>query len=263
MLLLMKYTFPLFLFFFALGDVLAESRAPNVTMSASSDVLAVSQGDSFSILVRFELQDGWHIYWKNPGDSGLPTKISAQAVDGFTFGEAQYPTPERFVQGGGLVGYGYAKEVVFILPVQFIGSAKQQGGTAELVVKGNWLNCSKTMCVPAKGEVKIALELGVSKKNPEAQNALFAAQAALPTLASPEELVLKHEQGAFLVQMAAKEENAHFECYPGIGVKLLGISQGIFRFSLAQDAKGKESEVLCRLNVTPEGGRRLVLHTTP
>ena len=53
----------------------------------------------------------WHVYWKNPGDSGLPTTVDWDLPPGFTAGPLQWPVPERF-ESDGLVTYGYSGKVL-------------------------------------------------------------------------------------------------------------------------------------------------------
>ncbi len=91
------------------GGLCRAARSDRVRMT--SDAEALSGGDSFRIGVLFEMPAGWHIYWKRPGQSGLPTEIAFSAPSGFTLGEAQWPAPGRFEQIGGLIGYGYAESV--------------------------------------------------------------------------------------------------------------------------------------------------------
>jgi thiol:disulfide interchange protein DsbD len=65
----------------------------------------VEAGKPFQIGVLFHIQRGWHVYWHNPGDAGLPTSIRWTLPGGFTTGPLRWPVPQRFEQPGGVVGW--------------------------------------------------------------------------------------------------------------------------------------------------------------
>src|SRR5262245_53409862 len=44
----------------------------------------------------FELKPGWHVYWKNPGDSGLPPTVEwLNGTGSVEFSEFEWPVPKR------------------------------------------------------------------------------------------------------------------------------------------------------------------------
>jgi thiol:disulfide interchange protein DsbD len=63
--------------------------------------------------VHFLLSPGWHVYWKNSGDAGFPPSVTLQPAGRLTAPEILWPTPRRFNLPGGLVAFGYEKEVVY------------------------------------------------------------------------------------------------------------------------------------------------------
>jgi suppressor for copper-sensitivity B len=66
----------------------------------------------------FLLSPGWHVYWKNSGDAGFPPSVTLQPADRLTTPEILWPTPRRFELPGGLVAFGYEKEVVYPVRVE-------------------------------------------------------------------------------------------------------------------------------------------------
>ena len=59
---------------------LSFGKIPSTTTDhASIEILAESKeikiGENFVLGIKFDLDPGWHTYWKNPGDSGLPPDI--------------------------------------------------------------------------------------------------------------------------------------------------------------------------------------------
>ena len=47
---------------------------------------AIVPGKTLWVALRLEIAPGWHAYWRNPGDSGLPPEISWKLPPGFSAG---------------------------------------------------------------------------------------------------------------------------------------------------------------------------------
>ena len=77
----------------------------NVKARLVSEVAAVGSGQAFWVALELDIRDGWHTYWRNPGDSGEPTKLVWQLPPGFTAGDIVWTTPHRF-EIAPLVNYG-------------------------------------------------------------------------------------------------------------------------------------------------------------
>lgn len=69
----------------------------------------ISRGKPFNLFVDFEMEPGWHIYHKNPGESGMPTKVQWTLPAGFKIEEQSWPQPETF-KDSGIVTYGHSKK---------------------------------------------------------------------------------------------------------------------------------------------------------
>jgi DsbC/DsbD-like thiol-disulfide interchange protein len=63
--------------------------------------------------LQFRLKPGWHVYWKNSGDAGYPPAVTFQPEDILGKPELLWPAPQRFDLAGGLVAFGYEKEVIY------------------------------------------------------------------------------------------------------------------------------------------------------
>lgn len=92
----------------------------------------------------------WHTYWKNSGDSGLPTQLNWGTV-GATAGDIHWPTPKRMVIGS-LANYGY--DGTLLLPVPLSTTDDAAGSTVKLKLKADWLVC-KQECIPQSGEFEL------------------------------------------------------------------------------------------------------------
>jgi thiol:disulfide interchange protein DsbD len=125
-------------------------------------------GPSLWLGLRIDHQPGWHTYWKNPGDSGLPTSLRWSLPAGFTAGEIAWPTP-RALPLGALVNFGY--EGTLLLPVEVTVPAGFEGTSLPVRLKAEWLVC-KDVCIPEEGE--FALDIP-ARAATVAQAPLFAA----------------------------------------------------------------------------------------
>ena len=103
----------------------------------------------------FKLEPGWHIYWKNAGDSGEPPHIHWTLPEGVTAGPMQFPAPKRLPLGP-LMDFGYEDEVLFPVKLQVDPAVKD--GKAVLDAKVDWLVC-REVCIPGKAELEMTLQL--------------------------------------------------------------------------------------------------------
>src|ERR1700722_3147986 len=83
------------------------SAAPHVQAELLANTSAIQPGKPFWLGVRLTIDPGWHVYWKNPGDAGLATRVKFTLPNGFSAGPLQFPTPHRFDQPGNIVAFGY------------------------------------------------------------------------------------------------------------------------------------------------------------
>ncbi len=121
-----------------------------------------------------EHQPHWHTYWKNPGDSGLPTTLQWTLPAGVSVGEIEWPTPQRLPIGP-LLNYGY--EGTLLLPVAVTVPAGFHAETLDVRLHADWLVC-KDVCIPESGDFALSVPTQAATA---AHAALFAqARQALP-----------------------------------------------------------------------------------
>ncbi|MEE7440692.1 protein-disulfide reductase DsbD domain-containing protein [Methylobacterium oryzae] len=148
-----------------------------VRASLVAEPAAVAGAQPFTLAVRMQVKPGWHVYWRNPGDSGLPPEVTWTLPAGFSAGAIRWPAPER-IPIATLMNYGYEGEVTLLVPVTPPPSL-DPADPVRIQAKLTYLVC-ETECVP--GSADLALTLPVGKAEPDLANAaLFArARAALP-----------------------------------------------------------------------------------
>jgi len=134
-------------------------RTDNVEAELHSARAAVAPGETFTVVFRQNIREGWHTYWRNPGDSGEPTEIVWQAPAGVTTGPLQYPAPDR-IPFDILVNYGYSNEVLFPLEVTAPASARP-GETITLPAHATWLVCSD-ICIPEEAQLTLRVPIAAT-----------------------------------------------------------------------------------------------------
>jgi thiol:disulfide interchange protein/DsbC/DsbD-like thiol-disulfide interchange protein len=152
----------------------------NVKARLVSEVRTVAPGQSFWVALEFNIRDGWHTYWRNPGDSGQATTLKWQLPPGFTAGDIVWTTPHRF-ELPPLVNYGYAKHAVHL--VQITAPKDLKAGTqVSLSAKAGWLVCAD-VCIPEDAELQLKLPVNTAAGAVDpADAALFAdARSELPS----------------------------------------------------------------------------------
>jgi len=112
-------------------------------------------GETVWIGFEFILEDGWHTYWKNPGDSGLPIKIDWFLPNEIKSGPINWPTPERQPYGE-LMNYGYSNKVTILSKLSINKDAKLQNYNISANLE--WLVC-KEICIPQQGKFKTSLNI--------------------------------------------------------------------------------------------------------
>ncbi len=120
-----------------------------------SSVSAVAAGQPFDLALRFRVDEGWHIYWKNPGDSGMAPKITWTLPPGFSAGELRFPLPKRHVGRANLVTNileGKPVLIVSITPPKSLNPGENIRIAADI----NWLVC-KEQCLKESKSISLSL----------------------------------------------------------------------------------------------------------
>jgi thiol:disulfide interchange protein DsbD len=124
------------------------------TVSLVSDTDAISPGMPFRIGLRLRLAPGWHTYWQNPGDAGIPPSLDLTLPPGAKAGPIVWPAPRRVAEGS-LMTYSYTGDVLLPLTVT---PAPGRGAT-DIAATARWLVC-KEICVPEQAHFTLNLPAG-------------------------------------------------------------------------------------------------------
>jgi thiol:disulfide interchange protein DsbD len=128
-----------------------EPRHSNITVLPGDN--HIEPGETIMLAVRQQMEDGWHTYWINAGDSGEPMRMEWSLPDGFTVGTAQWPVPHRIVTGP-LASYGYEKEALILVPLT--APAQMADGAVSIGLQTTTLVCAD-ICIPETQDTSFTL----------------------------------------------------------------------------------------------------------
>jgi len=139
----------------------AVAQADPALAELLADAPSVAPGGTIRVGVRFQLEPHWHVYWKNPGDSGQPVSISWKLPEGVRASEIAWPAPER-IPTPPFMTFGYETEVVLSSEI----TVPQGYAAASLPITADveWLVCDENGCVP--GEASLSKEFPVAPGDP-------------------------------------------------------------------------------------------------
>jgi thiol:disulfide interchange protein len=128
--------------------------APHVTVRLLVPPSQIYPGGNFLAGVDFKLENGWHVYWTNAGDSGESPSIGWKLPEGITAAAMQFPAPKRLPLGP-LMDFGYEDEVVFPVPVQVAANFEPKGTQTAIGGHVTWLVC-REVCIPGKADLSVS-----------------------------------------------------------------------------------------------------------
>jgi thiol:disulfide interchange protein len=148
----------------------APVTSPRAVATLVTDTDTMQPNKPFRVGLRLRMADGWHTYWKNPGDAGAPPELT---IDSVTQSPIDWPTPQRVAEGP-VMTYAYTGEV--LLPVTVTAA------NGAMKAHAQWLVC-KDICVPEEADFSLTLPVGTPV--PSAQTKLFAVHDAVVPRVSP------------------------------------------------------------------------------
>jgi thiol:disulfide interchange protein len=133
-------------------------------------------GDTVMAGVQLRMDPRWHTYWRNPGASGMATKIEWELPPGVTAGAIRWPAPEKLPEED-LTTYIYTNEVVLLVPLKL--AANVRAGPLQLKAEVSWLECD-VQCVPGGENVTATLTIGKETKPSKDAALINTWQSKLP-----------------------------------------------------------------------------------
>lgn len=136
----------------------------------------IKAGDELDVAVQFHLQEGWHTYWKNPGQAGAPVSVKWQLPSGFTVSDVSWPTPTSFEENGMTI-YGYDKDFLLLARIKTPSSFDKD--SFEIGAVASWVACGD-YCMPGKKILLQNVFVGSERVSEMAKTLFHAAKEAIP-----------------------------------------------------------------------------------
>jgi len=167
----------------AAGNGKAAVSTPQVTATLVAELDGVVPGATQWLGLQLRLAPQWHVYWRNPGDSGYPPSFTWTLPAGARAGEIVWPVPTRIAVGP-LTNFGYKDEVLLAVPIEIPDG--YAGRSFPVRLDADWLVC-KEDCIPESATFVLDLPIvGALAQAEPGQRGLFAAaRQALPMPSPP------------------------------------------------------------------------------
>ena len=155
------------------------AEAPHLKVELTSQDNSIRPGQDFWVGLHLTLDEGWHVYWSNPGDSGQAPSVQWDLPPGFQAGPIEWPYPER-LEHAPVVDYGYEHDVLLMARIH-PPSDLRVGRTVDLSANAKWLVCQE-ICIPGKARLTLSLPVRTDDAPPDpTRGKLFsAARRRLP-----------------------------------------------------------------------------------
>ncbi|HYE30138.1 MAG TPA: protein-disulfide reductase DsbD domain-containing protein, partial [Methylomirabilota bacterium] len=163
----------------------AQLAGTNTTVRLIFSASEVKAGDEVVAAFQFRMNEGWHTYWQNAGESGKPIEISWKLPTGIEAGPIQWPVPEK-IDTGGIFTYGYHGEATLLVPLRV--AANVPAGEHRIEAELNWLECAD-VCLPADTNLVGSIRVGFETKSSSSLAVFDQARAKLPKDGKPLKLI--------------------------------------------------------------------------
>lgn len=170
-----------------------------------ADQSAAVPGQTLRIAIQQTIEDGWHTYWTNPGDSGEAMKVKWDLPRGYKVSDLLWPAPER-IPYGPLMNFGYHEEAVMLADVTVPASARE-GATLAIRGKASVLVCDE-ICIPETHDV--SLDVPVAAQSQAANKGMFDAAAARIPQPVDWQTVTEADANEVRVRITLPEDAAEF-----------------------------------------------------
>ena len=186
------------------------AKTPQLTVDLVAEPTPIISGKTVTLALRFNPVPGWHIYWKNPGDSGLPPSVTWKLPPGWTAGPLQFPFPEKILLPP-LVSYGYEQETL-LLTTFTIPDYEKIPSSFPIEADIEWLVCKET-CLPGKAHLNLTLSTQ-PKPNIDLQGLFDDVRKDLPTSLPRISITAKTEGSALQLIVEPKTQVGSLNFFP-------------------------------------------------
>lgn len=151
-------------------------RRDHISVELVAATQAAVPGQPLTVALRLIPDKHWHTYWRNPGDSGLPTRLDWTLPDGVTAGPIAWPFPERQPIGP-LTNFGYSGE--HFLLTEITVPADYAADSLTVAARARWLVC-EDICIPGEAPVSVTVPVADTTTPSRWADALQATRQQTP-----------------------------------------------------------------------------------
>ena len=191
-------------------------KAQHLTAEMVSLSPSIAAGGTLQVGLLLTLEEHWHVYWVNAGDSGEPPKITWTLPAGVSAGPMRFPIPSRLPLGP-LMDFGYEDSVAF--PVELTAAKTLKPGPVHLDAKVSWLVC-REVCIPGKAHLGLNLTVVAAtgsgaEKKVEPVGALGEALTLIPgPLPATAQVTVLGGKTDFVLTLTTGKAESDAEFYP-------------------------------------------------
>ncbi|KAA3597146.1 MAG: hypothetical protein DWQ06_14060 [Calditrichaeota bacterium] len=193
----------------------------------------IAPNQSFYLATKFKIDKKWHLYWKNPGDAGLPPSVEWNLPKGFITSNYIFPTPKKLVESE-ILSFVYDRELYLLTEIK---APEEIPNSIEIGAKIDWLVC-KDICLPGKGEAKLSLPKVNSIESSEEQKTLLDGIKSKLPLELDLNFKAETDGKKIILKFESEKDFSELEFYPENG-ELLDYE---FEEKITQDGKIYEVE---------------------
>lgn len=154
------------------------ARAQHIHPRLIAESAAPAPGQTVALALVMTPDKGWHGYWQNPGDAGVPADVKWRLPEGVSVGAFRYPVPGTLLIAG-LMNYIYEREYALIAPLA-VPKGARPGTPLRIQGDATWLACTEEVCVPEQGPIAVDLIVGDGRIEPATRTQFDGWRAKLP-----------------------------------------------------------------------------------
>lgn len=260
----MRWLLLIFVFVVAsVGSPAAAARPTHLAVSLHAQSETPAAGRSTRLALKFVPERGWHGYWSNPGDSGLPPKVSWKAPAGTRFGPLRHPAPS-YLEVAGLASFVHSGTHVLLADMR-VPAGLEPGTLLPIEAQLEWLACTDSLCVPERATLKLDLAVGDGAASASNSGLFRAASAALPRKLG-DQGTFRVEGGRLVLRIPSSSlAAARTRFYPDLSGTLEVVGQRAARSSDGIEISIPAPERTPRLvsGVVSDGRRSFALNLAP